>query len=166
LVGVAGASWTDNGCRREERQLKHQARDETRIVPCPPALTALLHAHLSEHGTGADGRLFRGVRGGDLAESTTAGMAQGPSAGADRGGGCVPAGRPALQSAARGGVDVAQRRVPSTQVAEWAGHSLAVLLQIYAKCLVGQEEAPRRRIDAVLGTWRKPGAGRTQPDRP
>jgi hypothetical protein len=41
--------------------------------------------------------------------------------------------------------------VPSTQVAEWAGHSLAVLLQIYAKCLVGQEEAARRRIDAVLG---------------
>jgi hypothetical protein len=26
-----------------------------------------------------------------------------------------------------------------------------VLLQIYAKCLVGQEEAARRRIDAVLG---------------
>lgn len=41
--------------------------------------------------------------------------------------------------------------VPSTQVAEWAGHSLAVLLQIYAKCLVGQEETARRRIDAVLG---------------
>jgi len=33
----------------------------------------------------------------------------------------------------------------------WAGHSLAVLLQIYAKCLVGQEETARRRIDAVLG---------------
>jgi integrase len=41
--------------------------------------------------------------------------------------------------------------VPSTQVTEWAGHSLAVILQIYAKCLVGQEEAARRRIDAVLG---------------
>jgi integrase len=41
--------------------------------------------------------------------------------------------------------------VPSTQVAEWAGHSLAALLQIYATCLVGQEEAARRRIDAVRG---------------
>lgn len=66
----AGASWTDSGKRREERQLKHRAKGETRIVPCPPALTALLHAHLSEHGTGPDGRLFRGVRGGELAEST------------------------------------------------------------------------------------------------
>ena len=40
--------------------------------------------------------------------------------------------------------------VPPTQVAEWAGHSVAVLLQIYAKCLVGQEETSRRRIKATL----------------
>jgi integrase len=43
--------------------------------------------------------------------------------------------------------------VPPTQVAEWAGHSVAVLLQIYAKCIVGQEEAARRRIEAALGRW-------------
>ena len=42
----AGASWTDSGRRREERQLKHRAKGETRVVPCPPALTALLHEHL------------------------------------------------------------------------------------------------------------------------
>ena len=41
--------------------------------------------------------------------------------------------------------------VPPTQVAAWAGHSVAVLLQIYAKCLVGQEDAARRRIAAALG---------------
>jgi hypothetical protein len=41
--------------------------------------------------------------------------------------------------------------VPPTQVAEWAGHSVAVLLQIYAKCLAGQEDAARRRIAAALG---------------
>lgn len=40
--------------------------------------------------------------------------------------------------------------VPPTQVAEWAGHSVAVLLQIYAKCLAGQEDAARRRIEAAL----------------
>ncbi len=61
----AGASWTDSG-RREERRLNHRAKGETRIVPCPPALTALLHAHLPEHRTAPDGRLFRGVRGGEL----------------------------------------------------------------------------------------------------
>jgi integrase len=67
---AAGASWTDSGRRREERQLKHRARGETRVVPCPPALTAMLHAHLESFGNGRDGLLFSGVRGGELAEST------------------------------------------------------------------------------------------------
>jgi hypothetical protein len=66
----AGASWTDSGRRREERQLKHRAKGETRVVPCPPELTALLHEHLEAFGTAPDGLLFRGVRGGQLAEST------------------------------------------------------------------------------------------------
>jgi hypothetical protein len=43
--------------------------------------------------------------------------------------------------------------VPSTQVAAWAGHSVGVLHQIYAKVIVGQEDAARRRIDAVLGGY-------------
>jgi hypothetical protein len=40
--------------------------------------------------------------------------------------------------------------VPAPQVAEWAGHSLNVLLRVYAKCIVDQEAA-RRRIDQALG---------------
>lgn len=40
--------------------------------------------------------------------------------------------------------------VPPTQVAEWAGHSLDVLLRIYAKCLVGQDELAKRRISEAL----------------
>ncbi len=53
------------------------------------------------------------------------------------------------RAAAGGALTWLNAGVPSTQVAEWAGHSLAVLLQIYAKCLVGQEEAARRRIDGA-----------------
>nr|WP_198152871.1 integrase [Pseudofrankia sp. DC12] len=41
--------------------------------------------------------------------------------------------------------------VPPTQIAEWAGHFVAVLLQVYAKCIVGQDEAARLRIAAALG---------------
>jgi integrase len=41
--------------------------------------------------------------------------------------------------------------VPPTQVAEWAGHSVAVLLRVYAKCLAGQEDAARRRVGQALG---------------
>ena len=40
--------------------------------------------------------------------------------------------------------------VPPTQVAEWAGHSVALLLQIYAKCLVGQDAVARSWIEAML----------------
>jgi hypothetical protein len=40
--------------------------------------------------------------------------------------------------------------VPPTLVAEWAGHSVDVLLRIYAKCLVGQDELAKRRITEAL----------------
>jgi len=41
--------------------------------------------------------------------------------------------------------------VPSTQCAEWAGHSVAVLHQIYAKVIAGLEDAAHDRIEAALG---------------
>jgi integrase len=41
--------------------------------------------------------------------------------------------------------------VPSTQVAEWAGHSVAVLHQIYAKVIAGQEASALARIGLALG---------------
>ena len=40
--------------------------------------------------------------------------------------------------------------VPPTQVAEWAGHSVNVLLRVYAKCIVGQDEASRQRVHTAL----------------
>jgi hypothetical protein len=40
--------------------------------------------------------------------------------------------------------------VAPTQVAEWAGHSVEILLRVYAKCLEGQDEIAKRRIEAVL----------------
>ncbi len=40
--------------------------------------------------------------------------------------------------------------VPATQVAAWAGHSVMVLLKVYAQCLEGQDEMAMRHIDAVL----------------
>jgi integrase len=41
--------------------------------------------------------------------------------------------------------------VAATQVAEWAGHSVEMLLRVYAKCLDGQDEIAKRRIAAALG---------------
>jgi len=61
-----GSEWTDDGSVREMRQLKHRAEGDSRIVPTHPELTRLLREHLDKFGTAPDGRLFGGVRGGEL----------------------------------------------------------------------------------------------------
>jgi hypothetical protein len=40
--------------------------------------------------------------------------------------------------------------VPAPQVAEWAGHSVEMLLSTYAKCVDGQEALARERIEQAL----------------
>jgi hypothetical protein len=40
--------------------------------------------------------------------------------------------------------------VEATRVAKWAGHRLAVLLWVYAKCLDGGEQAARDRVARAL----------------
>jgi integrase len=148
----AGSDWTDDGRQRDQRQLKNRARGESRTVPCPPELTAILHAHIAEFGTSPDGRLFVGERAAELPKLTymrtwraarrrafTEEVAAGPLA-------ATPyALRHACVSTWLNG------GVPATQVAEWAGHSVEVLLKIYAKCLDGQDTIARRRVLQALG---------------
>ncbi|WP_433467021.1 tyrosine-type recombinase/integrase [Spirillospora sp. CA-128828] len=149
----AGRDWTDDGALREERSLKHRAEDETRPVPCPPELTRILRAHLAEFTDGPAGRVFYGVRSGELPNITyrrawrrartdalTADQAASPLAERpyDLRHACVSTWLNA--------------GVPAPQVAEWAGHSVEVLLKTYAKCIAGQDEAAKRRIsDALAG---------------
>jgi integrase len=66
----AGRDWTDDGSARERRQLKHRAEGDSRIVPAHPELALLLRDHLAQFGVADDGRLFSGVRGGELATVT------------------------------------------------------------------------------------------------
>nr|WP_322753000.1 hypothetical protein [Frankia sp. Cas3] len=44
--------------------------------------------------------------------------------------------------------------VQGTQVAEWAGHSVAVLYRVYAKCIDGGVDTQLCRIEAALGIER------------
>lgn len=41
--------------------------------------------------------------------------------------------------------------MPPTTAAEWAGHSVEVLLRIYAKCLDGGDALIRQRVQVALG---------------
>lgn len=145
--------WTDSGQRSEERGLKHREAGVARTVPCPPALTELLHDHLNAYGTARDGRLFRGARDGGRIGSTTYGRvwAQAREAVFTPDIVATPlAKRPydlrhaAVSTWLNAGVE-------ATRVAEWAGHSVAVLLRVYAKCLDGGEQAARQRVQEALG---------------
>ena len=144
---------SDTGTNRDQRQLKQRERGESRTAQCPPELTALLHAHIAEFGIGSDGRVFTGERNhAELpkltivrawkrapeevftAEVTATPLARRP----------YDLRHAAVSTWLNGGV-------PPTQVAEWAGQSVEVLLRIYAKCLDGGQEVLRQRVQAALG---------------
>lgn len=159
-----GPAWTDGGEAGEERQLKHRDRGDTRPVPATPELVEILRRHVATFPQGPDGRLFVNRRG-------TSGVPLPP-----------PYVNPVSMSTvyrawhrARAAAFTAQqlaspmaRRpydlrhaclstwlnagVPPAQVAAWAGHTVAVLLQVYSKCIDGEHDAFKRRIEDALAT--------------
>jgi integrase len=147
----AGSDWTDDGSHRERRQLKHRAERDSRIVPAHAEQTRILRNHLAEFGVAPDGRLFTGVRGGELPTITyRRAWTKARQAALTATEQASPlARRPydlrhaCLSTWLNGGVY-------PTQVAEWAGHSVDVLLRIYARCVVGQDELAKRRISEAL----------------
>ena len=121
-------------------------------MPTAPQLTKLLRWHLKEFGTGPGSRLFWGVQGREL-----------PSITYRR---AWDIARKAVLSEAEYGSPLAKRPydlrhacvstwlnggVAPAQVAEWAGRSVAVLLRVYAKCIDGQDQIAKRRIEDALG---------------
>ncbi|MEU7845531.1 integrase [Micromonospora sp. NPDC049114] len=149
----AGREWTDSGKNRDSRQLKQRARGETRTVPCPPELTAIINTHIELFGYGPDGRLFVGERNKEeLPKGTinrvwrwaraavfTPEVYASPLARTP-----YDLRHAAVSTQLNGGV-------PPTQVADWAGQSVEVLLRIYAKCLDGGEAALRQRVERAFG---------------
>jgi integrase len=148
----AGKEWTDTGREREDRQLKHREVGETRAVPCPPELTALFQEHLDRYATAPDGRLFVGARRADYLPTRTVTLAW------QRARSVALTPEAAASPLARTPYDLRHAAVstwlaagvPVTQVAEWAGHSVEVLLKIYAKCLDGEKARTRAKVNAAL----------------
>jgi integrase len=153
LVGTepeVGRAWTDDGSRTQERGLKWRSTRSTRPVPIPPELVALLREHVSVHGT-SGGRLFATATGGRVTSAAyyrtwrkareyalPSQVAASPLAG-----------RP--YDLRHGGVTLwLNAGVPAPEVARRAGHSVDVLLKIYAGCVDGQEESVNERIGKAL----------------
>jgi len=149
----AGKDWTDDGTARQARGLKHRAQHETRTIPIPPVLVQLLRNHLKRYSTAPDGRIFFTVRGGLIQDSAYSAVWADARAAA-----LTPA-QHASPLARRpydlrhAGVSLALNAgVPATEVARRAGHSVAVLLKIYAHCIDGQSGAANKRIADALGS--------------
>ncbi|WP_344657017.1 hypothetical protein [Catenulispora subtropica] len=112
---------------------------------------AYLRAHIETFGTAPDGRLFVRANGRDIRYATFASL--------------WSKAREAVLSPEQIDSPLGKRPydlrhaavstwlnagVSAPQVAEWAGHSVDVLLSVYAKCIDGQEERDLRRIDEAL----------------
>ncbi|MET8140830.1 hypothetical protein ABZU32_11025 [Sphaerisporangium sp. NPDC005288] len=147
----SGRRFSDSGSTHDVRGLKQRRRKAIRDVPIPPELVRILREHIEQHGTAADGRLFRTATGGVF--STTAYASVWKEA---RMYALTPdqvasplAGRPYdLRHAA---VSLwLNSGVPAPDVAERAGHSVDVLLRVYAKCVDGQREIANQRITEAL----------------
>ena len=120
-------------------------------MPVAPPLTRILRSHLDEFGTGPDGRVFSGIQRSELASITyrrtwdkARSAALTPAEYASQLARRVYDLRHACVSTWLNG------GVPAAQVAEWAGHSVAVLLKVYAKCIDGQDQIAKRRIEDAL----------------
>lgn len=175
---TAGSAWTDSGEPGEERSLKHRPPEHSRRVPAHPELVALLKRHLHTYGTGEDGRLF-------VARTGKAGVPLPPPFANPVSLNTIyrawALARQEVLSADQVASPLGRRPydlrhaclstwlnagVPPAQVAEWAGHSVAVLLQVYAKCVDGEDEIARRRIETALGSAKTQASARIPRDQP
>jgi integrase len=144
----SGTWWTDSGSARQRRELKHGPRGETRPVPIHPELVVLLRQHLKKYPPGPDGRIFTGPRGGIFNDPAYLKIFHQARAAAftPRESASLLARRPyGLRHAAVS--TCLNAGVPAPQVVECAGHSVDVLLRVYAKCISGQQAEAKRRIE-------------------
>ncbi|MCW2855993.1 MAG: phage integrase family protein [Marmoricola sp.] len=175
---TAGRAWTDSGESGDDRALKHRPKDHARTVPAHPELVAILRRHLATFAVGVDGRLF-------VARTGRAGVPLPPPFANPVSMNMVYRAWSAAREAALTPAQVATplgRRpydlrhaclstwlnagVPPAQVAEWAGHGVSVLLQVYAKCVDGEDELARRRIESAMAGSGVEASARIPRDQP
>ncbi|MCF6467442.1 site-specific integrase [Nonomuraea sp. MG754425] len=143
--------FTDSGEVFEERGLKHREGDEERLVPIPPEMVAILRAHIQTFGTTPDGRLFYTRSGGSYHSDYTSVWRKARELA------FTP--EQVYSPLARRPYDLRHAAVSlwlnagvhAPEVAERAGHTVAILLKTYAKCIDGQQEIANKRIEKTLG---------------
>ena len=156
-----GRAFTDDGKVHEHRGLKGRnkgrpnvdarARRPTRRVPLPPELVVLLREHLARFDAGRDRRLLRSENGNPIQPSTwwqvwqkVRAISLTPAQAA------TPLLRRPYDLRHSGVTWRLNSGVPPTEVAAWAGHSVEVLMRVYARCMTGLEDVWITRMDQAL----------------
>jgi integrase len=142
-----GSGWTDSGESYEKRGLKRRARRATRSVPVPPVLVGMLREHMRRYGTAEDGRLFRAARGGRVRSTE---YCEVWSEAREKVLTPEEAATPLAEvpySLRHAGVSLwIKAGVDPAEVAQRAGHSIAVLYRFYARILHGNRARSNQLI--------------------
>ena len=143
----SGTRWTDNGPARQRRELKHRPPGETRAVPIHPSRRAPQSDHSASTGGQAGGsspaRAAASSTTGPTSRSST--RPAPPRSPRPKRRPCWPAvlttcgTRPYRPGSTPG--------CPHPRSPSGPGHSVGVLLRVYAKCITGQQEEAKRRIE-------------------
>lgn len=147
-VPRSGSRWTNTGQIRERVPLKHRAEGETRIVPIHPELVTILRSHLAEFGpTDPQRRIFAAKNGGPVTDRTYLRIFHQSrrEAFSER-----EANSPLMSvpySLRHAAVSTWLRTTgDAALVARWAGHSVNVLLTVYARVVDGAQSETLERI--------------------
>jgi integrase len=142
-----GARYTDDGDRAEVKGLKHRATGAVREVPLPPMLVERLRAHLEQWPD--DEHLFRNVGGRPMTPTSYNPVWRRARAAAW-------GDRPELASTTvydlrhAAATMMLQAGVPPAEVARRLGHSIDILLRVYAGVLVEERDRSNELIDREL----------------
>ena len=129
----SGSNWTDDRTVRQRRELKHRAPRRNAHRADSPRTRDATPNHLKQYGTGPSGRIFTLPRGGILTDRAYLAVFHKARAAAFTT-------SEAASLIARPPYDLRHAAVSTwlnagvapPQVAEWAGHSVDVLLRVYA----------------------------------
>jgi integrase len=150
----AGHDWTDDNRAHQERHLKARAVRDSRVVPIPPHFVSMLRWHIERYGAAPDGRLFRTSRGGVIQDTGYGEVwAEARSTALSPSEVASPLARRPYDLRCAGVSFWLFSGVDPMEVARRAGHSVAVLLRVYAKVLAQSQDRANRQIEAGLREW-------------
>jgi integrase len=154
----AGHDWTDDNRAHQERHLKARAVRDSRVVPIPPHFVSMLRWHIERYSAAPDGRLFRTNRGGVIQDTGYGEVwAEARSTALSSSEVASPLARRPYDLRCAGVSFWLFSGVDPMEVARRAGHSVAVLLRVYAKVLAQAQDRANRQIEAGLREWHRDG---------